>query len=90
MLMSEITVGIPADTLEALRKSPDMAGAILRMAAADKLYEMSCLARSSCPDWPITRWIRSTSTTRNWTRKSDLPDLRSVSVQPAVNHRTFT
>jgi len=42
--MSEITVDIPDDTLEALKESPDTAGATLRMAAAAKLHEMGRLS----------------------------------------------
>lgn len=42
--MSEITVDIPDDTLEALKLSPDTAGSTLRMAAAAKLYEIGRLS----------------------------------------------
>ena len=42
--MSQITVDIPDDTLEALKESPETAGNTLRMAAAAKLYEMGRLS----------------------------------------------
>ncbi len=42
--MSELSIDIPDDTLEALKESPDTAGATLRMAAAAKLYEVGRLS----------------------------------------------
>ena len=42
--MNQITLDIPEETLEALRLSPENAGAVLRLAAAVKLYEVGRLS----------------------------------------------
>lgn len=48
--MSEITLDIPEETLEALKVTPETAGSTVRMAAAAKLYETGRLSSGVAAD----------------------------------------